>query len=142
MNTEAEYRQNVLPKIEGGYKLSMHDAAVHFDNNPDFLFGFLADNDPKQLNALIHHSDAPGTVGRGMKFFPDAKKSYGELKLLYAKRDYKTLNDIINNFRVNMNPSNYTTNPNFLKALENIRAVEMKGASALGSAGYGFTQQF
>lgn len=124
-NSKTQY-DRFLAKQKAGSPVTWEDVAARIDNEHDALFSFLVENDFPQVHKLLHHSDAPGTIGRGMSFTPDKKKSMGELKLLDIKRDYGTINDILKHFRINMQTKNKTTNPDLLRALENLQTIVMR----------------
>lgn len=141
MNTQQDY-QYFLQKKAKGLPMSVRDIAVRIDNEPEHILGFICDNDAAQVHALLHHSDAPGRIGQGMSFTPDGKKCFGELKLLLAKRYFNTINDVLKNFRINMNAKNYTGSRELLRELELIQEIREFPASVLGRSGYGFTKKF
>lgn len=123
-NSQGQY-QRFLAKQASGSPVTIGDLAARLDNEEEALLHYITENDFPQLWRLLHHSDAPGTIGQGMSFTPDKNKAQGELKLLLVKRDFNTLNDILKHFRVNMNTKNYTTNPELIREMELLQTIVM-----------------
>lgn len=123
-NSQGKY-DRFLAKQRAGSPVDFGDLAARLDNEEEALLHYMVENDFVQLHKLLHHSDAPGTIGQGMSFTPDKSKAEGELKLLLVKRDFDTLNSILNRFRINMNTRNYTTNPNLIREMELLQTIVM-----------------
>ena len=124
MDTSSEYN-TVLQKKQMNAPVSYREIAVAIANHEETLLQFLADNDPNQVYALLHRSDSPMTVGENATFIPDKKRVEGELKSLFVKKDFATLNDIVDNFRINTSAKNYTANANVISSLCDIDAITM-----------------
>ena len=135
-NSQGAY-ENFLAKQRSGSPVNMRDLAARLDNEESVLLKFMVDNDLDQLWSLLHKSDAPGTIGRGMSFTPNRNKAEGELGLLLAKKDYATLNDIIVNFRLNRGTRNYTNHPDLLREMENFQTIVVRE-----NGQHGFNIQF
>ena len=132
MQTQDHYNNVLLPKQKSGSPVSWRDVAVRIDNEPEKVIDFMCENDYQQVWSLLHSSDTPQTIGKGMSFKPNFNQAKGSLMLLLAKQDHATLNSIIKGFRINMNTKNITTNPSLLRELENIQAIKMMPDGAYG----------
>lgn len=109
---------NLQKKINSHSPLTYREVALMIGNHEETLLKFLSDNDYQQLYSLVHHSDAPMTVGNGASFVPNKARVEGELKLLLDKKDFATLNDIVSKFR--LSPSvNYTGNSQLISEMVN-----------------------
>ncbi len=106
--------------------VNMRDIVVRMDNEEDALFDFMLRNDPEQVNKLLHESDAPFFIGQNANFVPNPKAMAGELKQLFIKREYGTLNKIIGGFRIWMKSGDkFTTNPTLIQEMEKLSMIEM-----------------
>ncbi len=123
-NSKGQY-DRFLAKQRSGSPMDFGDLAARLDNEEEPLLHYMVENDFPQLWRLLHHSDAPGTIGQGMTFTPDKNKAEGELKLLLVKRDFTTLNDIIKHFRINLNAKNFTANPELIRHMELLQTIAM-----------------
>ena len=136
MDTTAEYNV-VLQKKQLGAPVSWREVAVAIANHEETLLEYMCDNDYAQVYRLLHHSDAPMYIGQNKaKFFPQPGRCQGELKSLLEKKDFRTLNDIIAHYRINLQAGNITSNNNLIEKLKDINAISMK------EGGYGFNLQF
>ena len=121
-NSETQY-QRFLAKKESGSPMGYEDLASRLDNEEEALLDFMVENDFPQMWKLLHASGSPDSIGSGLGFTPDKKRLGGELKLLLIKRDYKTLNDIISNFKINLRTQNYTVDPSLIREMENLQTI-------------------
>lgn len=109
--------QNVLKKIKDGVPVDWNDVACVVGNNEDDLMRYISDNDYKQVYKLLHQSDANLVIGKNASFIPNIDRTKGELKLLLAKKDYSTLNDVLENFVINTSSDTWTSDLGMLNAL-------------------------
>ncbi len=107
----------VLQKKNTQEPITFDDLAVIIGNDPESFFVYMVNNDPAQVHKLLHRSSTPQEIGRGMSFTPNPVRLLAELNMLNAKKDYSPLNDIVENFVVNMGAKNWTTNPNVIAKL-------------------------
>lgn len=130
-NSKAQY-EKFLAKQASGSPVSWGDVAARLDNEEEAMLHYMVENDLNQVWRLLHQSDTPSSIGRGMSFAPDRSRAEGELKLLLVKQDNKTLAPIVEAFRINMNANNYTTNADLIRQMELLQTISMK------DGGYGF----
>ncbi len=112
-------------KMQLGDAVNWRDLAVRIGHEEMALFDYMCTNDLIQVWALLHASDAPFFIGKNADFMPDKKLAMGELDQLRIRKDFKDLNDIIQAFRINMGTKNFTTNPEFIRQMENISLITM-----------------
>ncbi len=110
-------------KIKTKSPVTMREVALTIVNDEETLLKYIADNDPVQAYRLLHESDAPMVVGVNANFVPNTNRVEGEFKLLLVKKDFKTINQVVSKFVINMKAKNYTTNSQLLKAMEDMKAI-------------------
>jgi len=122
MDTSREL-QTVLEKRNLNAPVTYREVAVAIANDEPSLLKFIADNDPVQVYGLLHSSDSAMIIGKNAKFIPDASRVEGELNLLLIKKDFKSLNYILENFKINNTARNYTASKKILDSLADINAI-------------------
>lgn len=122
MDTSREF-QNVLNKKQNGMPISYRDAAVVIGNDPETLLKYMVDNDYVQVHKLLHYSDSKVLIGKNAKFTPNKKAVSAQLATLLIRKNWKVLNQLVDNFVVNLTTDNYTTNPQLIRALQDIQVL-------------------
>lgn len=107
----------VMVKVKQFSPVDIQDISTIIANHEESLLKFMADNDYIQVYKALHESDSPLVIGENASFTPDRARVEGELEMLLAKKDYKTLNEIISKFIVNPNTVNWTTDRALLACL-------------------------
>jgi len=128
MDTSREY-QKVLDKHQKKIPVSYREVAVCIANHPETLLKYISDNDYVQVYRLLHESTAPMVIGKNATFTPDKKRVEGELKSLYMRKDFDTLNTILDHFVVNVQTNNYTSNP---ELIQRMREIELLKTTPIG----------
>jgi hypothetical protein len=135
MNNPQAYA-NLLQKAKVGTPATYADIATAIDNEPAALFKFLLDNDLPQIATLLHQSDSTFSIGENATLTPDKARCAGELQLLNVNSNWTALNQVIQNFVVNMSTVNWTTKAEILAALQAV------GATSQTPAGLQFNYKF
>lgn len=124
MDTSREF-QNVLNKKQNGMQISYRDAAVVIGNDPETLLKYMVDNDYVQVHKLLHYSDSNVLIGKNAKFNPNKKAVSAQVLTLLIRKNWKVLNQLVDNFVVNLTTDNYTTNPQLIRALQDIQVLSV-----------------
>ena len=122
MDTSVEF-QRVLDKKAKGIPVTIREVAVCIGNDPHTLLKYMTDNDYTQVHKLLHLSDSKLVIGKNAGFRPDKKRVEGELASLLVRKDWNTLNQIVDNFVVNLTTDNYTSKPELIQALTDIQVL-------------------
>lgn len=135
MTLQDEFKA-VLSKQKTGSPVSYRDVAVAIACDEQTLLKFLTDNDYVQVYKLLHQTNAPLSIGNNAGFIPNKKRAESELHLLQVKNDTTAINDIVSNFRINLNTENYTTQQDIINNLSGMGVITMT------DTGYKFNLKF
>lgn len=145
MDTSEDFKA-VIAKGQAGTPVTTRDIAVAIANDNQSLASYLVWNDLAQLYKLINQSEANMVIGDNAGFIPDADRAAAEMHALIERSDWKDLNYILSNFKINLEAHNWTSHNDLLEELKAIGAIipEPAPASAEGryKASYIFKLQF
>lgn len=110
--------QEFLDKKASGTPLNLRDIASAVGEDEQTLLKFMVDNDYEQVWRLLHMSDAPLVIGKTATFVPNKARAEGEIHLLFVKKDFNTLNQVITQFVLKPNTNNWTSDQALLQCLE------------------------
>lgn len=124
MDTRSEF-EAVLEKKKKGIPVTMREIAVCIGNDPHTLLKYMVDNDYAQVHKLLHLSDSRMVIGKNASFKPDKRRVEGELRSLLTRQQWDTLNQVTDHFVINISADNYTSNPELIQKLADIKVVHM-----------------
>lgn len=122
MDTSREF-QTAIEKKSKGIPVTIRDVAVLIGNDKATLLKYMVDNDFVQVHKLLHLSDSTMMIGKNARFTPDKKRVEGELNSLLTRKQWKTLNQVIDHFVVNLATDNYTASLDLIRALCDIQIL-------------------